>query len=129
MVTESNVVKYEERGHVAVVTLDRAEQRNAFDRELSAATLAAWDRIKADPNIRVAIVTGAGPAFSAGADLKKLIPHIRAASDEDNRAGPGKGRGGRESRVATRSTPRSSPPSTATASPGGTSWRSSAISE
>ncbi|WP_157746203.1 enoyl-CoA hydratase/isomerase family protein [Mycobacterium marseillense] len=89
----TGVVKYEERGHIAVVTLSRPEQRNAFDRELSAATLAAWDRIKADPNIRVAVVTGAGPAFSAGADLKKLIPHIRAASDEDNRRraweGPG----------------------------------------
>lgn len=93
--TETNVLKYEVRDRIALVTLNRAEQRNAFDLELSAATLAAWDRIKADPNIRVAIITGEGSAFSAGADLKKLIPHIRDASDEDNRRraweGPGWG--------------------------------------
>lgn len=90
---ENDIVKFEVREHIAVVTLNRPDQRNAFDRELSAATLAAWDRIKADRDIRVAIVTGAGPAFSAGADLKKLIPHIRDASDEDIRRraweGPG----------------------------------------
>ncbi|WP_165612746.1 enoyl-CoA hydratase/isomerase family protein [Mycobacterium kubicae] len=89
----SEVLKFEVRNRTAVVTLNRPEQRNAVDLELSAAILAAWDRIKADPEIRVAILTGAGPAFCAGADLKKLIPHIRAASDAENRRraweGPG----------------------------------------
>lgn len=90
---ETDVVKFEVRGHIAVVTLNRPDQRNAFDLDQSAATLAAWERINVDRDIRVAIVTGAGQAFSAGADLKKLIPHIREASDEDNRRraleGPG----------------------------------------
>jgi enoyl-CoA hydratase/carnithine racemase len=91
----SDVIKYEVLGHIAFVTLNRPDQRNAFDPELSAATIATWDKIKADREIRVAIVTGEGPAFSAGADLKKLIPHIRDASDEENRRraleGPGWG--------------------------------------
>ena len=95
VLTGTGVVRYEVRGHVAFVTLNRPDQRNAFDPEQSAATIAAWDRIKADPQIRVAIVTGEGSAFSAGADLKKLIPFIRDASDEDNRRrafeGPGWG--------------------------------------
>jgi enoyl-CoA hydratase/carnithine racemase len=93
VLAQSDILKYEVREHIAIVTLNRPDQRNAFDPELSAATLAAWDRIKADREIRVAIVTGEGPAFSAGADLKKLIPHIRQVSDEDNRRraweGPG----------------------------------------
>ncbi len=93
VLAQTDILKYEVREHIAIVTLNRPDQRNAFDPELSAATLAAWDRIKADREIRVAIVTGEGPAFSAGADLKKLIPHIRGASDEDNRRraweGPG----------------------------------------
>jgi enoyl-CoA hydratase len=89
----SDLVLYEEREHVAFVTLNRAEQRNAFDPELSAALIAVWDRIKRDPEVRVAVLTGAGSAFSAGADLKKLIPHIRESSEEEGRRrafeGPG----------------------------------------
>jgi enoyl-CoA hydratase len=90
---ETDVVKFAVKDRIAFVTLNRPDQRNAFDLEQSAATLAAWERIKADRDIRVAIVTGEGQAFSAGADLKKLIPHIRDASEEDNRRraleGPG----------------------------------------
>lgn len=93
LIDDTDVVKFEVKNHIAFVTLNRPEQRNAFDLEQSTATLAAWERIKADRNIRVAIVTGEGRAFSAGADLKKLIPYIRDASDEDNRRrafeGPG----------------------------------------
>jgi enoyl-CoA hydratase/carnithine racemase len=89
----SDLVLYEEREHVAFVTLNRPEQRNAFDPELSAALIAVWDRIKRDPEVRVAVLTGAGSAFSAGADLKKLIPHIRESSEEEGRRrafeGPG----------------------------------------
>lgn len=88
-----DLVQYEERDHVAFVTLNRPDQRNAFDPELCAAVLDVWDRIKRDPEIRVAVITGTGSAFSAGADLKRLIPHIRDSSEEDGRRraleGPG----------------------------------------
>src|SRR5215813_831227 len=90
---ESDVVRYEVRNHIAIVTLNRPDQRNAFDLDQSKATLAAWERIKADRDIRVAIITGEGQAFSAGADLKTLIPHIRDASDEDNRRRAYEGQG------------------------------------
>ncbi|WP_037075769.1 enoyl-CoA hydratase/isomerase family protein [Pseudonocardia spinosispora] len=90
-----NLVLFERRGNIALVTLNRPEQRNAFDPDLSAALIETWDLIKRDREIRAVVLTGAGEAFSAGADLKKLIPSIRDASDEENRRrayeGPGWG--------------------------------------
>jgi enoyl-CoA hydratase/carnithine racemase len=91
----AEVVRYDVQGNIAVVTLNRPEQRNAFDPELSAAVIEIWEKVKSDNEIRVVILTGEGPAFCAGADLKRLIPHIRDASDEENRRraleGPGWG--------------------------------------
>jgi len=90
---ETDAVKFAVKGHIAFVTLNRPDQRNAFDLEQSAATLAAWDRIKANRDIRVAIVTGEGQAFSTGADLKKLIPHIRKHAMRTTAGGPSKAPG------------------------------------
>jgi enoyl-CoA hydratase len=90
-----SLVIFERRGHLAFVTLNRPERKNAFDADLSAALIDTWNAIKKDPEIRVVVLTGAGDAFSAGADLKRLIPAIRDASDEENRRrayeGPGWG--------------------------------------
>ncbi|MCK8784756.1 enoyl-CoA hydratase-related protein [Roseomonas sp. NAR14] len=59
--------------HVALVTLNRPEARNAVNGALAAALGAIVERVEADPEIRVAILTGAGPhAFCAGADLKEV---------------------------------------------------------
>lgn len=61
-------------GGIAVITLNRPEQRNALDAEHYAALSSAWERVRDDEAIRVAIVTGAGDkVFSAGADLKTWI--------------------------------------------------------
>jgi E-phenylitaconyl-CoA hydratase len=57
--------------HVAVITLNRPEVRNAMNRELRRALVEALQRIHADPDIRAAVITGAGRTFSAGADLKE----------------------------------------------------------
>lgn len=89
-----DTVLYEKRGHLAYVTLNRPEVHNCIDVEMSDALLAVWDEVKRDTDVRAAILTGAGDkAFCSGADLKKLIPHIRDASEEDNRRrafqGPG----------------------------------------
>jgi len=89
-------VLYEKRGAVAYVTLNRPEVHNCIDVEMSNELIAVWERVKRDPDVRVAILTGSGDkAFCSGADLKKLIPHIGDASEEENRRrafeGPGWG--------------------------------------
>lgn len=59
---------------VATVTLNRPEAHNAMDAEHYAALSAAWRRVRDDPQVRVAIVTGAGDrAFTAGADIKTFL--------------------------------------------------------
>ena len=60
--------------HVATITINRPERMNAMDTEHYDALSAAWVRVRDDPEIRVAIVTGAGEkSFSAGADLKSFV--------------------------------------------------------
>jgi enoyl-CoA hydratase len=66
----SDLVLTRRVGHVLVATMNRPEVRNALNPELIdllAATLRGAD---ADPEVRVIVVTGAGPAFCAGLDLK-----------------------------------------------------------
>jgi len=61
-------------GHVATITINRPERMNAMDTEHYAALSDAWIRVRDDPAIRVAVVTGAGEkSFSAGADLKSFV--------------------------------------------------------
>ncbi len=67
--------------HVAVITLNRPAVRNAMNRELSSALLAALQRVGADADIRVAVITGAGGTFSAGADLKERAQSGGRAAD------------------------------------------------
>ena len=62
----------EQRDQVLIVTLNRPEARNALSGPMMAIMKAAWDRVDADPNIRACILTGAGGAFCAGADLKAM---------------------------------------------------------
>lgn len=62
----------EQRGHVLIVTMNRPEARNALSGEMMGIMAEAWDRVDSDPEIRVAILTGAGGAFCAGADLKDM---------------------------------------------------------
>jgi enoyl-CoA hydratase len=63
-------VTYAIDGRVAVITIDRPERRNAVDRETAEALADAFTRFDADPEADVAVLTGAGGDFSAGADLK-----------------------------------------------------------
>lgn len=62
----------ERDGHVATVTLNRPDARNALSGEMIVRMADAWVEIDEDPQIRVAIVTGAGGHFCAGADLKEM---------------------------------------------------------
>jgi enoyl-CoA hydratase len=70
----------ERRGHVLVVTINRPEARNAFDAASAQALQAAADRIDVEDDIFVAVITGAGGNFSAGADLKAAARGERAAT-------------------------------------------------
>ena len=65
-------VRYEVDGRVATFILDRPEQRNAVDPDLTKELGEAVAAFEADPEVWVGILTGAGPNFCAGADLKAL---------------------------------------------------------
>ncbi|MBI3758099.1 MAG: enoyl-CoA hydratase/isomerase family protein [Deltaproteobacteria bacterium] len=65
-------ILYENRGQVAVITINRPESRNAINRGVREGLLKAWERFEHDREARVAILTGAGTAFCAGADLKEM---------------------------------------------------------
>jgi enoyl-CoA hydratase len=66
-------VLVERDGHVVTVTLNRPHKKNAFDAEMLCRLCDAWELIDGDDDIRVAILTGAGGDFSAGADLDRLV--------------------------------------------------------
>ncbi len=69
----SDEIVYENRGQVAVVTINRPEARNAINSGVREGLAAAWQRFDNDADARVAILTGAGDkAFCAGADLKEM---------------------------------------------------------
>ena len=75
-------VRLERDDHVLVVTIDRPEVRNAIDRATADALAAAFRDFDADNSLAVAVLTGAGGAFCAGADLR-AVDGLRAAEDGD----------------------------------------------
>ena len=64
------LVEFERRGHIALVTLNRPEARNAISPEVSQTMAGLLDEIEADPALRAVVLTGNGEVFCAGADLK-----------------------------------------------------------
>ena len=62
----------ERRGHVLIVTMNRPAARNALSGPMMELMRQAWDTVDGDPGIRVCVLTGAGGAFCAGADLKAM---------------------------------------------------------
>src|SRR4029453_17369589 len=68
-------VIYEKKGHVAYVTINRPEVRNALHSYAYAELRSCWRDIGLDPSIYVGIVTGAGEAFCTGRDVKFLPPN------------------------------------------------------
>jgi enoyl-CoA hydratase len=83
-------VLVETDGPVTVVTIDRPERRNAVDGPTAAALAAAFRGFDADPDASVAVLTGSGGAFCAGADLKAIAAGAppRVAPDGDGPMGP-----------------------------------------
>lgn len=70
--------------HVVTVTLNRPAKRNAFNAEMLCRLADAWDMIDGDPEVRVAILTGADGTFSAGADLDRLVGAMLSGKPTEN---------------------------------------------
>jgi len=85
-----STVQWETDGPVAIVTIDRPEVRNAVDGPTAAALATAFRRFDADESLAVAVLTGAGGTFCAGADLKAVSEGRgnRVTEDGDGPMGP-----------------------------------------
>ena len=66
------MIDYDQRGRVAVLTINRPEARNAVNGEVASGMEEAIDRLEGDDETWVGVLTGAGTVFSAGADLKAI---------------------------------------------------------
>lgn len=77
----SETVLYEQRGRVAVVTLNRPEVLNSFNRQLAHELRDAMIRAAGDREVRAVVLRGAEGKFSAGADLKQGFPKDRRVED------------------------------------------------
>src|SRR5262249_10284314 len=87
-------IQYSVADKIATITLNRPEKMNAFTGTMQNELIDAFGKVDADDNVRVAIVTGAGRAFCAGADLSagaKTFDY-NARSDRPDRAGAGTGK-------------------------------------
>lgn len=80
-------VLYEERGALALVTLNRPDALNSFTRQMHRELWAALDRAEANPSVRALVITGAGRGFCAGADLAEF--DFAPGPDLVQRADPG----------------------------------------
>jgi len=81
--SEYDTVLVERKGPVAVVTMNRPEQLNSFDAALRRELRLAVREVNEDPAIRVVVLTGAGRAFSAGADLLEAADNDQHFRVED----------------------------------------------
>jgi len=83
-------IRFEPHGPIAVITIDRAEVRNAVDGPTATALADIFRRFDADDDLAVAVLTGAGGVFCAGADLKGVAEGRgnRLELDGDGPMGP-----------------------------------------
>lgn len=81
-------VSYRTEGPLALVTIERPEARNAVDRATAEALAAAFRRFDADESLAVAVLSGAGGVFCAGADLKSVAVPERRLRLEAHGDGP-----------------------------------------
>jgi enoyl-CoA hydratase len=65
-------IEYTTEGHVAILTINRPEARNAVNGEVARGIEEAIDKLEEDESLWLGILTGVPPVFSAGADLKEI---------------------------------------------------------
>ena len=73
MSAKSAAVSYATADGVATITLNRPEQRNAVNLQMAQDLYAAIKAVEAESAVRVVLIRGAGPVFSAGADIKERV--------------------------------------------------------
>ena len=81
----AELVKYELRGRVAMIGLNRPDKLNALNADLLAEFDAILDRYEADDSARVAVLYGEGRSFSVGHDLSPNEPRRELTAAEDRR--------------------------------------------
>jgi enoyl-CoA hydratase len=80
--TREPILMREDKGAVALLTLNRPEKLNALSNELLAAIIEELDLIELTPSVRAIVITGAGRAFSAGADISTFQRHVEAGPSQ-----------------------------------------------
>jgi enoyl-CoA hydratase/carnithine racemase len=73
MAESADLVTYNLENHVATITLNRPEVRNALNWAAYAALEKAFARVAADPEVRCVLLTGTDPAFCSGDDVKEIM--------------------------------------------------------
>lgn len=81
-------IKYEVEDNILTITLNRPDKMNAFTHVMMDELIAAFDAADADDNVRAIIVTGAGRAFCAGADLSEGGATFDRAARPDRKTAP-----------------------------------------
>ena len=79
----------EKKGFILLVTFNRPAKKNSVTPEMVVGLANAWKQLRDDDDLRLAVITGTGDSFCAGADLGRLIPlmtRARAPEDEFDRA-------------------------------------------
>ena len=84
-----NVLLYKVKDNIAFITMNRPDKLNALNTELVDELEKAWDNVENNPDVWVAILSGAGRAFCAGMDvspgaLARNIPHYAHRAYQDN---------------------------------------------
>ena len=92
-----STILYDLEDSVLLITLNRPEILNAFNRDMMAEMIDALDKADADDNVRAIIVTGAGRGFCAGADLSAGGNTFNAEARDDREDGLHRDGGGRVS--------------------------------
>ena len=90
-----STILYDLEDNVLLITLNRPEILNAFNRDMMAEMIDALDKADADDNVRAIIVTGAGRGFCAGADLSAGGNTFNAEARDDREDGLHRDGGGR----------------------------------
>ena len=81
-------VEYVKNGHVAIITMNRPEARNAINGEMAATMEAALDQMESDPEVWVGILTAVGKAFCAGADFSHGAEVFERTEDAEFTSNP-----------------------------------------